>query len=183
MLKKRLLTLSAFLLALTVALSAGSYQKARANERGSFTLSLPSCHEQTVLLDVAGQGLPKQLLQPDQVQISGSFNNTGTQPIPLQIRLIGFPEGTRLNASESIFDKTTGQLTQPLAPKTKFSCKLLITLPSHARDHYRMVEAAIDVYRSDTHTKLTSIPVYIVNSEIPDAHPISKPETKDGHNH
>lgn len=172
MLKKQLFILGSFLLTLTAALAAGSYQKAHANERGSFTVSLPSCHEQLAILDVADQGLPKQLLQPNQVQISGSFTNDSTQPIPLQIKLTGFPDGTKLDASDST-----------LAPKEKLSCKLLVSLPSDARDRYRMVEGAVDVYNSDTHTRITSLPVYIINSEIPDAHPIAKPKTTNGHGH
>ena len=181
--KKRLLFAFLFFLTLSAALGAGSYQKAKAGERGHFKLSLPAPHEQTVVLDVADQGLPKQLIQPNRMQISGSFVNDSTQAIPLQVKLTGFPKDTKIDTEEPTFDAATGKLTKPLAPKGKFSCKLKLSLPAEARKQYRMLEGTVEVYNPETSTRMTSIPVYIINSEIPDAHPILKTEKKSGHSH
>jgi hypothetical protein len=116
------------------------------------------------------------------VQISASVLNNGTEPIPLQVKLTGLPKGTILNVEDSNFNPETEVLTKTIHPKDTLSCKLLVSLLPESRSHYRMAEGTFEIYNPEKKTVLARVPIYIINSEIPDPNPIIIPKQKNAGN-
>jgi hypothetical protein len=164
------LCLFAAMLLLTVW--AGQYSRSLGKERGSFQVILGSEASRgagrPAILDLADQGYPKRLVQPNQVSITtghrGGITNMGLRPIWLQVRAEGFAGTARATSTDPTFRESEGRLGRPLQPKQSFSMSLDLEIP---RDRLQCAEVSSGVLRFTdykTGQLLAEVPVKVINS-------------------
>lgn len=166
-------TIFGFLLLLIVSFSftmgAGAYKTATTNESAQFQADVTSLNNAPILLDLANQGLAKSFIQPGLVQIStghggGGITNQGEEPLPIQVKLVNFPDDTELTL-QTAADNKTGKLYAPLAPGALFGMAIVTKIPKEDRQQLISVTGEIQFLHADNGSLLGKVPVYIVNSK------------------
>ena len=168
--KKPLLTLCLFILMAGITVGSGYYKKSVSSERGSFVIALPAKGDNLeVLLNIAEQGLPKKLIQPNRVSISsghrGGITNKGNESLWVKVQTEGFVGEVQLESKDPSFDNETGVLSRPLKPKQSFNLAVNLTIPKGKLKEHTVTEGNIKFINSKDESLIGNIPVRIINSE------------------
>lgn len=162
-----------FVLTIGVVLGAGAYKNTVSAEKGQFQAEIPAKDNSPIVLDLAQQGLPKRLIQPGKVQISTGhgptgIQNTSNEELLVQVALKGFPGEVELKMPDVEYDEKTFAFKRALQPEQLFKMDLSVDVPKEYRNKLIGFSGEIQFLDQKNHTLLSSIPVYIVNSEYGD---------------
>jgi hypothetical protein len=168
--KKSLLTLCLFIFMAGITVGSGYYKKSVSSERGSFIIALPAKKDnQEVLLNIAEQGLPKKLIQPNRISISsghgGGIINRGNESLWVKVQTEGFLGKVQLESKDPSFNHETGVFSRPLKPNQSFNLAVNLTIPKGKLKGHTVTEGNIKLINSKDESLIGNIPVRIINSE------------------
>jgi hypothetical protein len=162
-----------FVFAMVFALGAGMYKNTVSAERAQFEAKIPDKNNAPIVLDLAAQGMPKSLVQPGRVQIANGHGPTGIlnnckADLAVQVVLKGFPGDVELELAEVEYYEETFKLKDKLKPGESFKMELLAEVPKEYRDQLIAFSGEIQFVDPTDGMVLSSVPVYVVNSEYGD---------------
>ncbi len=163
--KGNLFAVGTFALLLSVgaggAVGLGYYKTAvRTYERTNFKLTLPEGEVKPITINMSGQGLPKQILQPDSIRLrSRSIVNTGDDPLPLMIAFEGIPGTLTVKSGGEIFNPET-QL-KVVRPGAKWRFDIYIHLPPEFREQEAAINGQMLVTHATDHSIMATVPISI----------------------
>ncbi|MCW2276603.1 hypothetical protein [Heliophilum fasciatum] len=182
-----------FIAMVSLTLSVGYYKKSLNAEGATVELEWPKSTAKAVVLDLADQGVAKQLVQPDKVRAKISYSNKGDNPIAdLQVQTGELSTISQITANSSAFDKQTGTLNQLLNPGNKLSLTLSIDLPPGASDAHEVYAGELRFVGTEKSTSYGTVSIRIINSRLPATDPGKEnrsnqsdtgSEHRGGHNH
>jgi hypothetical protein len=129
---KQSISVCLFLMMVLLAISAGYYKNAVAQERVYFRLNLPQQIPQTVMIDMAGQGWPKYFMQPGRITISsgaGGIKNTSKELLCLKIKLKNFAKDVQISSNSHQLEAEDENYLVQLEPGEKMSLAIELNLP------------------------------------------------------
>lgn len=162
-----------FILTIGIVLGAGNYKNSVSAEKVQFQAEISGKNNAPIVLDLAQQSWPKQLVQPGLVQIFTGhgpmgIKNSSNQALLVQVVLKEFPGKVELVLPEVNYDEETFALTKVLKPGQLFKMELTVEVPKEYRKRLVGFSGEIQFINQKDKTLLSSIPVHIVNSKYGD---------------
>jgi len=162
-----------FILTIGIVLGAGNYKNTVSAERAQFQAEIPGKNNAPIMLDLALQSWPKQLIQPGLVQIFTGhgpmgIKNSSNKALLVQVALKDFPAKVELDMPEVDYDEKTFALTNVLEPGQLFKMELAVEVPKEYRNRLIGFSGEIQFINQKDKSLLSRIPVHIVNSKYGD---------------
>jgi hypothetical protein len=118
-----------------------------------------------VIVNLANTGFIKQLLQPNEVNLSSHWvKNVGDKTRRIRLEAEGVQYPLKWGSIDKSFDESTLIVQRPLKPGESVTVDWDLTLPRPLPEDDIIVDARIVVYDADTGERLTAMPIRIVNS-------------------
>lgn len=163
------ITMALLLISTSIVVGAG-YYKSSIKEGGSFSIKLtqntkyPS-NATAVTIDLAGNGLPKKLLQPGVIRISSKgIENKSNKAYSLQFVLTDNSIPVKFNVKDNDWDEKNKVLSS-FQPGDKTSLELLFDVPKEMLNNPQIFNGALEIIDYQTKESLTAVPIKIVNSK------------------
>lgn len=156
-----------FVLMAFLAVGLGYYRDSLARERTMFKISLPQKKEKTITIDLAKQGLPKYLVQPERIMIRTSRKgilNCSTDTIHLVVKTANFPGKVQVQANNQTIPIEKGYSLKPLSSHKACSLFLDLTLDKKQLNKYLIGTGEIIFWDAQKKKSLGHISVKIINS-------------------
>lgn len=166
--KGKILGLS-FILSFGLVVAAG-YYRSSISEGAFFYLTLPQKSQvagKPVIADLAGEGLPKKIFQPEVVRISThGIQNRGKKAYHLQFELSDNTIPVTWSVLDQAWDEKSRLLARPFQPGESLGVGLLFKVPEDSRGQSLIYEGKLRVIDYQTKEQLASIPIKITNTDI-----------------
>lgn len=154
------------LLAFSFAIIFGYYKTATAQEQvaAEFIILSPGAGQgDEVVVDLAAQGLPKQWLQPQEIQIARYvLKNQSNQTVSLQVKAAGFRQEAVIEAGTPTWQKPGSEKEAVLDPGKSLRLKIRLSLP--AKVGGKQLLGRLEIHNQETGNLLGSTPVYALSS-------------------
>lgn len=178
MMKKKFLKVfiffTAFVLMTLITIGAGYYKKATAVEQSSsFKIKVNEKSNnkniaKTTIIDIAQQGLPKQLVQPNVQSIKGTIVNNEKEDISLELLYKGFDGKVTITSKIDKSFGTNGNLNTVLKASEEFNITVLLDIPRNRTNKHLVSAGVINIINSKNNSIVGSIPIKVINSNIKD---------------
>lgn len=165
---------TAFILMTLITIGAGYYKKATAVEQSSsFKIKVNEKSNnkniaKTTIIDIAQQGLPKQLIQPNVQSIKGTVINSGKEDTSLQLLYKGFDGKVTISSQIDKSFGVNGNLNTVLKTNKEFNITVLLNIPRNKTNKHLVNEGIINIIDSKSNSIIGTIPIKVINSNIKD---------------
>ncbi|MEG0798290.1 MAG: hypothetical protein RSE47_01235 [Acidaminococcaceae bacterium] len=159
---KRWQVIISFLLALVVAVGAGSYRKINEAERVNFRLNVPQRQEETVQVDLAQQGLLKYYLQRQVLSFYGR-GTIGEEYNNLEASFTGAEGYLSQSSKKGQWEEVLPGQALQLKPNGKMTLNIEVALPRAATKRYAVGQVHLVLCRQGKVVSSTNF--VIINSK------------------
>ncbi|MFT8314049.1 MAG: hypothetical protein ABF633_07285 [Clostridium sp.] len=165
---------TAFVLMTLITIGAGYYKKATAVEQSSsFKIKVNEKINnkniaKTTIIDIAQQGLPKQLVQPNVQSIKGTIINSEKEDTSLQLLYKGFDGKVTIGSQIDKSFGINGNLNIVLKANEEFNITVLLNIPRNKSNKYLVSEGVINVINTKNNNVIGTIPIKVINSNVKD---------------
>ncbi|AJA49440.1 hypothetical protein CPAST_c33740 [Clostridium pasteurianum DSM 525 = ATCC 6013] len=168
--------ITAFILITLSTIGLGYYKKATALEQSSnFKIEVSNKSDnknisKTTIVDIAQQGLPKQLIQPNVQSIKGTIVNKDREDISLQLQYKDFDGKISINSKMDKSFGVNGNLNTVLKATEEFNITVLLNIPRNVTNRHLVTEGIINIINLKNNSIIGTIPIKIINSNTADKH-------------
>lgn len=157
------------LLSLALVFGLGWYRSSL-SEGANLNFSLPQKVAEgkirPVIADLAGNGLPKRILQPGLVRLSShGLVNKGTKDYNLQFELTDNCLPVNYIVQDSAWDKKNLLLNRPFRPGESLAINIIFDVPKELQNNNIIYEGNLKVFDYQTKEQLALVPIKIINSK------------------
>ena len=159
------ITMALLMVSSAIVIGAG-YYKSSIKEGGSFSIKLTQNTKPPgkVTVDLAGNGLPKKLVQPGVIRVSSKeIENKSNKAYSLQFVLTDNSIPVKFNVKDNDWDEKN-QVLSSFQPSDKTSLELLFEVPKEMLNNPQIFNGALKVIDYQTKEPLTEVPIKIINS-------------------
>ena len=155
------------ILGFAFAINYSYYTKAAASERGNASITISSRNvpqSKPLIIDLANQGQPKNLLQPNKHLARYTIKNESKEPLPITVIAIEFAGKITLQAGAATFEKPSNQLSRVINPGQSLRVNVTMDLSNVTPQHHLIGE--LQIIHDKTGAFLGLTPIHLTDSEM-----------------
>lgn len=171
---KAIIFISIFISTTFITIGAGYYKKATALEQAaSFKITLnkeissKNNNAKPTTINITKAGLPKQLIQPNVQSIKGTITNNTKDNISIKLVYRNFKGKISVSSKTNASFGLNGNLNITLKNNQQFAITVLIDIPRGSTNKYLVEEGYIDIVNLKNNEVIGSIPIVVINSNLP----------------
>jgi|GEM_PF-3385854 len=167
--KSYFLTVLSIVIGISFAIGFGYYNKAVAKEQITTSVSINSEGGgplETIILDVADQGVAKKWLQPTHLITRYGIKNEGTEPLTIKVVAVNFTSDVIVESGPPGFQKPSTEYVATLNPGKSIRLKVRINLSNASLSQSQQYLGILRVIDQQTGLYLGNSLVYAINSTV-----------------
>ncbi|EKQ57530.1 MULTISPECIES: hypothetical protein [unclassified Clostridium] len=167
--KKIIVSFMLFITTSLTIIGLGYYKNSLSKETAAFNLKLNDKKVNTIIYDVANEGIPKRIVQPGKITVStghgvGIINDTN-KTILVQVKAQNFACDVDIDSTDKSFDKESGTFTKPIQTGKGVNLNITFNIPRKNIGDKSVSSGEIVFSEINTGELINSVPIEIINSK------------------
>jgi len=166
--KKITIFITVFIVSVSIIIGAGFYKNSLTKETGAISVGLKGDKIKPITYDIADQGIPKRIVQPNQISIASGHGvgvtNDTEEPISIQVRAKDFPYDVVITSTDTSFDKESGTFSKPIEVGKGVNISVTFEIPRKNIKENDISNGNIEFINVKSGEVITTQPINIINS-------------------